>query len=552
MAELLQAFAKDLSDCPAVEDEEISRSWTELNARVNRWADLLGSYGLDVGDHVCLLSHNRVEVAEVLLACMHTGIVCVPVNSHLVADEIAYILADSGAAAVVVDEPHVETLRAALDQLDDASLWPRLPGPLGGEDLEAALGKASSEEPADQCAGGVMFYTSGTTGQPKGVRHSGLRTGGPVASLLDVAGLRQIVGLLPSESRSLLCGPWYHSGQTALGLIPLLHGLGTVIRDRPSPEAILQTIDNAEIALVHLVPIQLVRLLRVPDEVKASFAGDSLRMVWHGAAPCQVEVKRAMIDWWGPKLVEYYGATEGGVVSMISSAEWLARPGSVGRPQPGTVAIIGPDDVAVPPTEVGRVFVHPADGRDFAYHNADEKTEAAHRPDRSYTFGDVGYLDAEGYLFLTDRSADMIITGGVNVYPAEVETALLAHPSVHDAAVFGVPDQEFGESIHAEVAVGELASGSTASLQADLVAWCRLRIAGFKLPKTWRFRSELPRHDDGKLLKRKLRDAHLAALSVGSQTKTAHPDKLTRRGAGPPSPAAAKTRRARDSPAPRS
>lgn len=532
MAELLRAFARDGSDRPAVEDERVSRSWAELNARVNRWADLLRSHGLGVGDHVCLLSLNRVEVAEVLLACMHTGIVCVPVNSYLVADEIAYILGDSGASAVVVDEPHVETLRAAGDQLD-ASLRPRLLGALGGEDLEVALGEASPEEPADQCAGGVMFYTSGTTGQPKGVRHSGLRTGGSVASLLDVAGLRQIMGLLPSGSRSLLCGPWYHSGQTALGLIPLLHGLGTVIRDRPSPEAILQTIDDAEIALAHLVPIQLVRLLRVTDEVKDSFAGDSLRMVWHGAAPCPAEVKRSMIEWWGPKLVEYYGATEGGVVSMISSEEWLARPGSVGRPQPGTVAVVGPDDLEVPPTEVGRVFVRPADGRDFAYHNAGEKTEAAHRSDRSYTFGDVGYLDAEGYLFLTDRSADMLITGGVNVYPAEVEAALLAHPSVDDVAVFGVTDDDFGESIHAEVAVGELATGSTASLQADLTTWCRLRIAGFKVPKSWRFRDELPRRDDGKLLKRELRDAHvraaLAALNGGPpRVPSGDPENLRR------------------------
>jgi acyl-CoA synthetase (AMP-forming)/AMP-acid ligase II len=274
-----------------------------------------------------------------------------------------------------------------------------------------------------------------------------------------------------------------------------------VIRPRFDPRATLAVIDAEQISSAHFVPTQLVRLLR--EQGTGEFSGASLRRVWHGGGPCPPEVKRRMIDWWGPVLLEYYGATEGGAVTLINSHEWLRRPGSVGRAVlPNEVHILGPDGVPLPAGDTGRVFVRRRSGRTFHYHNAPEKTRAAHHTADMFTFGELGRLDADGYLYLTGRAQDLIVTGGVNVYPAEVEAVLLTHPAVRDAAVIGVPDDEYGERV---VAVVEAQPGHEAGLGPLLDVHCRRSLAGFKAPRAYEFVDRLPREATGKIRKDVLR-----------------------------------------------
>jgi long-chain acyl-CoA synthetase len=283
------------------------------------------------------------------------------------------------------------------------------------------------------------------------------------------------------------------------------------MRHKFDPAEALAIIDGRRVTNTHLVPTQFVRLLRLPDDVKAGFTGESLRIVWHGAAPCPPEVKRRMIEWWGPKITEYYGATEGGVVSLCSSEEWLARPGTVGRPLPTCEVTIRDEQGAEVPTGTpGTIWIRSRTGQDFEYHNDPAKTAGAHLEPGVFTMGDVGFLDADGYLYLSDRKIDMIISGGVNIYPAEIEGVLAAHPAVRDAAVFGVPDEEFGEAVKAVVELHDGVADDEA-LRTELARHCRAHLAGYKVPRSFDVVDALPRHPTGKLYKRLLRDPYWAA-----------------------------------------
>jgi long-chain acyl-CoA synthetase len=314
----------------------------------------------------------------------------------------------------------------------------------------------------------------------------------------------------PANGRTLLCGPHYHSAQWAFSFFPMIGGSAVVLQRRFVPEQTLELIDRHAVTNVHLVPTQFVRLLRVDAEARAAFSGDSLSMVLHGAAPCSPAVKREMIEWWGPKVTEYYGATEGGVVSVITAAEWLERPGSVGKPMANMVVRIVPDDgTEAGPLDEGVIHIRNTMGADFEYLNEPEKTAEAHREPGMFTLGDIGYLDADGYLYLSDRKIDMIISGGVNIYPAEIEGVLAAHPQVVDVAVFGVPDDEFGESVKAAV---QLVPGTewSPTLEASLVAMAREKLAGYKVPRSFDVVESMPRSEAGKLLKRELRRPYWA------------------------------------------
>jgi long-chain acyl-CoA synthetase len=314
---------------------------------------------------------------------------------------------------------------------------------------------------------------------------------------------------LPEDGVTLLDGPAYHSAQWACSVFPLLGRASTVVmRHRFEPAETLRAIDEHSVTNIHLVPTQFSRLLKLPDEVKAGFDGSSLVTVIHGAAPCPVEVKQRMLDWWGPVITEYYGGTEGGFLTLISGEEWLARPGSLGRPTAiSELMIVGEDGKRCEAGEAGQIYFKSLLGSDFEYHKAPEKTVAAHLEPGVGTLGDVGYLDDEGYLFLSDRKIDMIISGGVNIYPAEIEAVLIGHPDVADAAVFGIPDDEMGEQVKAAV---ELVDGVEPSdeLAADLIAHTRRHLAGYKAPKTIDFEEHLPRQPTGKLYKRLLRDPY--------------------------------------------
>jgi long-chain acyl-CoA synthetase len=321
------------------------------------------------------------------------------------------------------------------------------------------------------------------------------------------AGLANLLSI-PADGVTLLCGPVYHSAQWAFSYLPLIAGSSVVMRQRFDPAEVLELIDRHAVTNVHLVPTQFHRLLSLDDATRSRFSGRSLKVVWHGAAPCPPHVKGRMIDWWGDVIHEYYGSTEGSIVTTASAKEWRERPGTLGKATPMVeLRIVADDKTLAPPGVAGQIYVRNRMGGDFEYHKEPGKTADVHLEPGVFTFGDIGYLDADGYLFLSDRKIDMIISGGVNIYPAEIEAVLTAHPAVHDAAVFGIPNDEFGEEVKGAVQlkVPELAS---AELAGALIAHCRAHLAGYKAPRSIDFVAALPRHETGKLYKRLLRDKY--------------------------------------------
>ena len=512
MGELIKPLAQAAGAELALADEFGETKWGMLDQRVNRLIHLLRGAGVAAGDSVAILSGNRREYYETMAAGSQAGWRYVPINWHWVAEEVAYVLANCDARALVVEARYADVAAQAL--AGPGAPQPRIVVVVGGPaqppfiDYEEALAGSSPDEPDAQCLGGPMFYTSGTTGRPKGVVSSNLPVGTPLAAM-KLVGAAVAGGLgLPANGRTFLDGPLYHSAQWAFSFLPLLAGSAVVMRHKFDAEETLAVIDQYRITNLHLVPTQFIRLLRVDDGIRDRFDGSSLHAVWHGAAPCSPEVKRQMIEWWGPVIHEYYGATEGGIVSTIRAEEWLEHPGSLGRLQDNVEArVIREDGEVAGPGEEGQLYFRSKMGADFEYHKDPEKTAAAHLEPGVFTFGDVGYLDDEGFLFMSDRKIDMIISGGVNIYPAEIEGVLVTHPAVADAAVFGIPNEEFGEEVKTAV---ELCDGFEASpaLAEALVAHCREHLAGYKVPRSVDFETALPRHPTGKLYKRLLREPY--------------------------------------------
>ncbi len=492
----------------AVSDLERWRSWAELADRATRFARFLREEaGVAPDDRVALLMHNRVEYVELVVGAILAGVWVTPINWHLAPEEIAYVIADSGAKWVVCDDAFEATTRAA-----------GAPGVLrvGGE-LDAVLASASDEPmPGDGPAGGPMIYTSGTTGRPKGVKRA--RAGSLAAALAGQEAYGHRVGL-DGSGPHLITGPMYHAAPLMFAVYDQANGAPIVILPRWDERRVLDVLTESAIAHTHLVPTMFVRLLRLPEEVRAGFSAPRLDLVLHGAAPVSVPVKRRMIDWWGPIFVEYWGGTEGGVNTLVDTKEWLEHPGTVGRVLPA-FEVFAVDDAGerLPAGEVGQLYCH-AKGQDrvFEYHDDPDKTEAAHLAPGVFTLGDVGFVDAEGWVHLVDRKSNMIISGGVNIYPAEVEQVLQEHPAVADVAVFGVPDDEWGESVKAAV---ELLPGFRASpeLEAEVLAFGREHLAGYKVPRSVDFEDALPRHPSGKLYVRRLRERYWAgrATRIGS------------------------------------
>jgi len=491
---LLDGLVAERGDELALADDHGTSTWSELAERTNRLIDVLRGEGLGPGDTFALLMGNRREAFEAFWAAAHLGTTFVPVNWHWTADELAYVVADAGAKAVIVDERFAETVT-------EAGVGPAI---ATGEDYEGRLAAASADEPDVASFGGPMFYTSGTTGRPKGVR--GALAGGPAtpSELIQlVAG--GVADFVPTAGRTLLAGPVYHSAQWAFSFLPMVTGSAVVMRHHFDPAEAVRLIDEHAVTNVHLVPVQFKRLLDLPAAVREGLDGSSLEAVWHGAAPCPAPWKRAMIEWLGPKVHEYYGSTEGSFISRISAEEWLERGGSVGRPLPTVeVMVLDDDGEPVAPGESGTLWFRSLLGMDFEYHNDPDKTAAAHREPGVFTTGDIGYLDEDGYLWLSDRKIDMIISGGVNIYPAEIETVLAGHPAVADVAVIGVPDEEYGEQVKAVVQVVDGVAPSDA-LADELTALCRAKLAGYKRPRSIDWSDQLPRSEAGKLLKRELR-----------------------------------------------
>ena len=476
---------------------EGTRTWGGLEERARRIARGLQAQGLEEGDRAAVLMSNRIEFVEVMLGCLRGGVLLVPINWHLAEAEVAHILRDSDAKALFCDRDQSALGRAAAARAGLALVLE------AGADLDAWCRAQDSGEAGNTLCGGPMFYTSGTTGQPKGVLNRFYQQ--PIDKAGDFWRDRGGLWRYDGPGVHLVACPLYHSAPFANVFFSMSQGQSVVIMPRFDAEETLRLIAAQGVTTTHLVPTQLLRLLRLPDAVKARHDLRSLRAVYHGAAPCPPWVKQAIIEWFGPVLLEYYAFSEAIGSTFADSHEWLARPGTVGRPPPGTEIMVTDEaGVALPAGTTGTLYFRRPSLPLPAYHKAPEKTDQSLLPGGWFTVGDVGWVDEAGYLFLSDRKIDMIISGGVNIYPAEVEAALSEHPAVADCAVFGVPDPDWGEQVKAAVALLD----GRESREADLIAWCRDRIAGFKCPRSVDFHASLPRDPSGKLKKRLLRDPY--------------------------------------------
>jgi acyl-CoA synthetase (AMP-forming)/AMP-acid ligase II len=480
-------------------------TFAELDERSNRLAHLLRDTGLQRGDHIALFRANQPRFREVVWGALRSGLYITAINSHLTSEELAYIVDDCEAQVFVTSRAQSEPAAGV-----DWSTCPRVRLKLmvdgivdGFESYEDAVADRPTTPIDDESNGMFMLYSSGTTGRPKGVIR-GLPPGHPseedprATALGPTYGFRDgMVYLSPA--------PMYHAAPLAFSVNAQRHGGTVVIMERFDPVDALRMIELHGVTHSQWVPTMFVRLLRVDDADKARFDLSSHEVAIHAAAPCPVPVKHGMIEWWGPIIYEYYAGTEGNGSTAINSEEWLVRPGSVGRARAGTVHILDPDGKELGPREEGGIYF--SGGGQFEYHNAPEKTEESRMPGGYSTLGDVGYLDEEGWLYLTDRKAHMIISGGVNIYPREIEDVLIQRPAVADVAVFGVPNEEFGEEVKAVIQPLDPIADE-AVFARELMAFAREHLAGYKCPRSIDFRDELPRLPTGKLYKRVLVDEY--------------------------------------------
>ena len=489
------------------------RSWSDIQANAARAAEGLSALGVGEDDCVALMLRNDFATFEVNMAASQLGAYAVPLNWHFTADEADYILRDSAAKVLVA---HSDLLAQIAPGIPAGVKVLVVPTPeeiaaaynVTGERREAPAGIASWDEfvaasvmrtAPPKPARGSMIYTSGTTGRPKGVRR---RPSTPEQQAAAGQEAATFWGLKPDPAIVVLMnGPMYHSAPAAYGMASARLGLNVVLQPRFEAEDMLRLIDRHRVSHMHIVPTMLVRLLRLPEAIRRRYDLSSLRFVSHGAAPCAPAVKRQMIEWWGPVINEYYGATETGVVVWHGSEEALRKPGTVGRVVAGgTLRIVDEQGRDVKQGEIGEIYVRGPHLAEFTYNNDDAKRREVALGDL-VTVGDIGYLDADGFLFLCDRKRDMIISGGVNIYPAEIESALIQMPGVRDCAVFGIPDEEFGEQICAYVEPADAATLDANEVQAYLAG----HLARYKVPKVVEFSAALPREDSGKIFKRKLR-----------------------------------------------
>ncbi|WP_436770566.1 acyl-CoA synthetase [Yinghuangia sp. YIM S09857] len=482
------------------------REWSagELLAASNRLVHGLRSAGMAAGDVFSVVLPNGADYIVAYLAAAQAGFYIVPVNNHLVGAELAFILEDSGSKVVIGHERFADVVSTAAEE---AKLPPEARFAIGEVPGFRPIAELTDGQPdtlpEDRGVGMPMNYTSGTTGRPRGVRRP-LPSGSPEDA--RYGGTLLIYGLRPGGDNVHLVGsPLYHTAVLQHASQSLHIGHSVVLMDKWLPEEMLRVIERHKVTHTHMVPTQFHRLLQLPDDVKAKYDVSSLAHVVHSAAPCPDHLKRGMIDWWGPVIEEYYAASEGGG-TFCTSQEWLERPGTVGKAWPiSEVAVFGDDNEKLPPGEVGTVYMLMKTGA-FKYHKDEEKTRKGRIGDW-FTVGDVGVMDEDGYLFLRDRKIDMIISGGQNIYPAEIEAALLRHPAVGDVAVFGVPDDNWGESVKAVVEPVEGREAGDA-LADELTTWCAEQLASYKRPRSVDFVATMPRDPNGKLQKRRLRDPY--------------------------------------------
>lgn len=507
--------ARRTPDKPAylIADTGETRTYAELDALSNQGAHAFRALGVGPGEHIALLMENRLEFMDICWAAHRSGVIYTAISRYLGPDEVSYIAADCDAQLFITSAKYADVAAELRRRILSDSAHPvrflmvgAPPGglPEGFEPWDALVAGQPTTPVADETCGMDMLYSSGTTGRPKGITKTfepkPIDDIHPLLSLL----CEKMCGMGP-ETVYLSPAPLYHAAPLRYCLTTVSLGGTCVIMQKFDAERLLDLIERYRVTHTQVVPTMFVRLLKLPEAVRAKYDMSSLQGAVHAAAPCPVEVKRQMIEWWGPILLEYYAGTEANGGTMITSEEWLAHPGSVGRALSGRIVVVGPDGAELPPGQVGDVYFET--GVNFRYHKAPEKTEGAFLRDGCGTLGDVGYVDEEGYLYLTDRASYMIISGGVNVYPQEVEDLLICHPAISDAAVFGVPNEDLGEEVKAVVQLEDPAQ-ATPTFAAELIGYCRERLSPIKCPKSIDFRAELPRTPTGKLMKRKLKDEY--------------------------------------------
>ncbi len=484
----------------------VSVSFQALSDASNRGAQLFRQLGLNVGDHIALMLENHPRFLEICWAAQRAGLYYTAISHRLQVDEVDYILKDCEAKCFIT----------SFAQRDVAATLAQKPGALknaymldgviaGYQSWEQAVAAQPAQPVADECEGIDMLYSSGTTGRPKGIKVP--LSGAPLGTPSALFGLMQALYFSGGADMCYLSpAPLYHAAPLRYNMSFMRTGSTCIIMEKFDPEHALQLIEKHRITHCQMVPTMFIRMLKLPESVRKNYDTSSLKVVIHAAAPCPVEIKEKMIEWWGPIIHEYYAGTEGNGFTAINSIEWLTHKGSVGRSILGELKIV--DDETgeeVPQGEIGTVYF--ANGPVFEYHNAPEKTQDSTNNKGWTTLGDVGYVDEEGYLYLTDRKAYMIISGGVNIYPQEAEDILVTHPKVADVAVFGVPNEEFGEEVKAVVQPANW-SDVGPELEQELIAYCRSKLSHIKCPKSIDFEKELPRHATGKLYKRLLKDRY--------------------------------------------
>lgn len=503
-------WAASTPDKPAVIEDATGRvmTYAQLEERSARFVNWLLAQGLKPGDHIAALSVNDATVFELYWGAMRCGLYFTMVNTHLATDEVAYIVGDSGARVLVVSAPLAELGEAIVEQSPHVEHRLAFGGEIPGHlDYEAAVGSMPSTPPADQPRGADMLYSSGTTGRPKGIKPAldGAQVGdepGP-----NVIARMKINYDFNPDTVYLSPAPVYHAAPLRYATGTQAHGGTVILMDRFDPENCLAAIEKYGVTHSQWVPTHFIRMLRLPEEVREAYDVSSLEVAIHAAAPCPIEVKEAMLDWWGPVVYEYYSSTESNGTTTIAPEEWRRKPGSVGRVGKGSPAILHVCDELgreLPAGETGWIYFERHDYA-FEYHNDPEKTAETRHPDHPEwtTLGDIGHVDDEGFLYLTDRAKFTIISGGVNIYPQEIENCIAVHPDVIDVAVIGVPDEVMGQTVKAVVQLAPRVEPTDATADA-IKQHCLDRIARYKCPRTVAFTEVIPRTQTGKLVKGRL------------------------------------------------
>ena len=489
----------------ALADERVTLGWAELDQLLDRATLALLGMKLGSGERIGVFAHNSAETVMAYLAGLHAGVSSIPINFHLTADEVAYILRDAKAGLLFVGPETAEIGLAAarLAGLDTVIGW-RCSGAGVTSWVEWLATASEGAAPTDQPPRAFLHYTSGTTGQPKGAE-TPPNMFPRAASVADFFAVMREQVAVAAPGPGLAVGPLYHTGP--LGSVRQLGGgKPLVVMGRFDAEQVLRTIERHRASSTLMVPTHFQRLLALPEEVRARYDVSSIQSIAHTGAACPRDVKQRMIDWFGPVLLEAYGGTESGTTNMITAEEWLKKPGSVGKTLPQFELLVADEDgEALPPGQVGQLYFRDSTGRGIIYHNDPEKTRAAHLAPGVFTLGEMGYADDEGYVFITDRVSDMIVSGGVNIYPAEAEQVLIRHPGVVDVAVIGAPNAEMGEEVKALVIPADPARPPGVKA---LDAFCRESLAGYKCPRTYDFVADLGRNAMGKINKRALKRAY--------------------------------------------